>query len=1452
MATIQTVVSSNFDGTEGNTYFVSSSANSISITCASGEDTIVSTGNKVYIRGDLKSKPGNSDLIISNGDNCTTSGEAGNDTIYIGYVYDESSIKTSNGGSGALVWGGTGNDLIFNQGSNSVSLIGGVGSDTINNYGNNVKILSNDDDAADSISNYGDSVTIDSSVGNDSIDNSGSTVTINGGAGDDKITNNGDTVTINGGKGNDFIVNDGGTNILFEYYKGDGNDVIEGFNETSTLEIDDGDGIYSKSTVNNDIILMVGKDSITLIDAANLETLNIEGLYKNSYVNSLGTANADTIENTLDGLNIAAQGGNDTITNSGASVSVNGGTGNDEITNSGSDVTIKGGKGNDLITNSSNNVTINGGAGDDSISLTTDAANNVIKYTVNEGNDTIVGFNDTTTLQIGNGEDITFSSSKDSYGNMIFISDSAKITLKEAGPHLVIQSIASGNGNITLKNAYATADYIHINNAEITLRPEGKVKKFKLVPDKNDYIEITKDNISVSGDESNATIISDGDSVTIDAGTGDDQISLGSNANDNLVIYSLGSGNDIIYGFNSNSSLQIGDGDGSYAQLEKGNDLILTVDKCKISLIGAVGKGTVIGELKNPVNPIGSEGDDSIDNPFDEVTIQTFGGDDTIKNSGNRVLIEAGDDNDNIDNKSVNITILGNGGDDFIFNSGYYSTIDGGTGNDTISNSSYCASIIGDAGNDSINNWGNEVTINGNDGDDYIYNTSLAANVIINGGAGNDSIRNYGSSVTIDAGDDDDLIYNSSLAASVSINGGTGDDYISNSGSNVTIEGGEGADEIYNSSLASDVLIKISDANDKIRNEGKKVTIDATSADKLSINNSGDDVTILGGKDVDTITNSGSNVSIASGAGNDKISVSGSSVTVDAGKGNDSIKAKTGNSTICAGAGDDTVDLTGSSGNNLIKYAAGDGNDSIYNFGSTDSIEISGGKYTSMLSGNAMILSVGKSSITIYDAAELSTVNVVGTLDGEDNTAFVNNDTKSPVTSDKENIISFGRTKPVQITGNSKNNLIIGGKGADTLAGAGGNDTLTGNKGADIFVYSAGNDVITDYGNGSDKISLSGLAISDVAISGNDVSLKVGDGSLKIIDGNNKKRKISFVEGKKSTAYIFDDHKIFNSGMTDVTLTAGANDKTLTDLSSKTFNKLKTIDATSAPSVKSITGNSKANKIYAGSKGVTLNGGKGNDTLWGGDGADIFVYSKNEGKDIIENYGASDTISLKGATISEVSTKKNDVIFKVGGKKLTVKDAADKTITLNEGGKIKTFSGEVLYDGKTSATLATTFYAKTTTTINASTIDATLVKKAVNISGNSSANTILGGKKNDTLYGAGGNDSIIGGKGKNVIYGGAGDDTLNGGKGNDSLWGGDGADTFIYEKSSGNDFIFGFSNEDTLTLSSVIKSSTVSKKGDAVTLKLSGGSVTLKEFTAKTFHIGKDTYQISDGSFVKK
>ena len=142
-------------------------------------------------------------------------------------------------------------------------------------------------------------------------------------------------------------------------------------------------------------------------------------------------------------------------------------------------------------------------------------------------------------------------------------------------------------------------------------------------------------------------------------------------------------------------------------------------------------------------------------------------------------------------------------------------------------------------------------------------------------------------------------------------------------------------------------------------------------------------------------------------------------------------------------------------------------------------------------------------------------------------------------------------------------------------------------------------------------------------------------------------------------------------------------------------------------------------------------------------------------------------------------------------------------------------------------------------------IDGTSLKSKVKLVGNSLANTINGGTKDDTLlggagadklYGKAGNDSIDGGDGKDLLCGDSGNDTLTGGAGDDSLWGGtghdsliggNGADTLSGEK--GNDKLFGGNGNDLLgggddkdTLSGGSGNDTL--WGDAGNDSLSGGN----------------------------
>ena len=94
--------------------------------------------------------------------------------------------------------------------------------------------------------------------------------------------------------------------------------------------------------------------------------------------------------------------------------------------------------------------------------------------------------------------------------------------------------------------------------------------------------------------------------------------------------------------------------------------------------------------------------------------------------------------------------------------------------------------------------------------------------------------------------------------------------------------------------------------------------------------------------------------------------------------------------------------------------------------------------------------------------------------------------------------------------------------------------------------------------------------------------------------------------------------------------------------------------------------------------------------------------------------------------------------------------------------------------------------------------------------------------------------TIITGAGNDTVENNASNVTINTGTGNDpiSLTANSDNNVIIYNYDDGNDIVYGFNDNDTLSIS--------------------GGSVTLKDFTTTTFNINDSTYKLSGGNFTKK
>lgn len=1338
---------------------------------------------------------------------------AGVSTTSFAVVLDEckvcefSDVTTAEISQNRALINGNGDDNNILAKGTSVTLNGNAGDDTLMTSGGYACV--NGGDGADSIISEGRYSEINGNAGNDFIQIKGNGSSVNGGTGSDTLLIDAANVTVDGGTNFDFlpvpdkiIVGSNAEDLLiknFEY--ADTLDLSEykigelsaGKYQTNSLEI------WSRTThktiaILEDVtggtdnnILCTGNDYLftaVSLDWLLANTPTIANPYATLKPSSVVNVPINgTVNNTVDNVIVCAQSGNNSINNTGYAVVIDGGTGNDTIDNGGyyNEVyyngdfsTISGGEGSDLITNYiGRNVTIAGGVDNDSIYNYSDS----VSIYGGAGNDSICNSYDVEHVTINGGD------GNDSIYNY-------------EGSNVII---SGGDGDDYIGNYYSN-------------------------------------NVSIDGGAGDDTFTNNADNSTITGGEGNDSIY---NRGSNVLIFT-GDGNNTIENFGTSS------GDGSNVLIISGIGFDSITNRGKnVLLISNAGNDT-IRNIADTVSISAGDGDDSIDNGRGStVTIDGGAGDDRIESNGDNVLIDGGAGNDSIKNEGgSNVTISGGDGADTIYNDHPYVAVDGGTGDDYIDNRYYGEHVTIEAGtgNDSIYSNNDNVKISVGDGNDSINNHSYYAT--IEGGLGDDIIDQHARNglFKYKEGDGNDKIFGFYVDDTLSISGAAYSSVVS--GNDLILTVGNGKITLYGAATLSSVHIDgtltTSSANvgltadstvsntiisgtsyaDSIKNTGNKVTINAN-ADNDTINNVGSSVRIDAGNGNDRVYNNSTGVfingnedddyiengyygiasdtTIDGGTGNDTIWNGETKVSINGNDGNDSVYSYAPEVTISGGAGSDT--LWNDWGQVvLFKYAAGDGNDTIQGFNASSTLQISGSEYSSAISGDDVIITVGDGSILLVGAKDM-TINIE-TVEGADNTILtLDNKTSATVElkASEEIANASKRTKPIQLTGNARNNELIGGNGNDTLDGAGGNNTLTSGKGKDTFIYNGGKDIITDYDK-KDKIDTGSLAHEGFTVDGKDLIFNFGDGkALTLQDG------VGEVINMNSNSNVYTSDGILDGKKKEITLLDTVT--TFDATSANVYSKAVTIDASAASNEISITGNKKKNYIVAGANGATLNGGKGNDTLVGGVGADIFVYENKSGKDVIKGFGDGDSISLTGAEIKDAKVKGDNATIKFKGGALTINGTTE--FSFMQDGAEKKFSAGVFVEEDTAKVYGSFKGSLKLADHDVANFNGSLGKKKLTITGDDSSN------------------SLVGGKGKDSLNGGAGADSLWGGKGNDTLLGGDGDDTFIFNAGGGKDIIADYTTGDMIKI--------LDKKGgdgsftkatfkdDSLTLNVKGG-----------------------------
>lgn len=502
---------------------------------------------------------------------------------------------------------------------------------------------------------------------------------------------------------------------------------------------------------------------------------------------------------------------------------------------------------------------------------------------------------------------------------------------------------------------------------------------------------------------------------------------------------------------------------------------------------------TTLGELFETNKNVETltENDDKYTNQISGVVIRALGGKDSITNYGDKVTIDGGKDNDYIDVKGYKYVSYDyeDGEHKSAVSVGANNLVDGGDGNDEIRSAGEYSSINGGNGNDFIH-LGEQVYMpeRNTEYEDFPFGgVAYRMDIFSVDCTGEAGIAYFGSHGTVQGGNGNDTIETNVDYSYIS--GDAGNDYI--------ISGGENTDssENYKADYGRYNTLLGGAGNDTIENGGGSSTIN-------------------GGVGNDVISNSGKDVKIFGDTGNDSIENSGSGVTIDGGAGNDKIIHSGDYSTITGGAGNDLVSLDSNYGNNILRYANGNGNNTIYGFGSSDTLQITKGTFTTLTSGKDIILKVGKGSITFKDSL-LTPINVKaanGTLTKVSQFNLIEN-TKAKKfikgTSGRDSITSSANRVTIDAAaGNdyieSKGDLtsIIGGIGNDNITSDGKNVTINGGAGNDVINTSgssakiSGGDGTDTISSNGDKVFISGDSGNDsLNINGKDVTISAGDGN---------------------------------------------------------------------------------------------------------------------------------------------------------------------------------------------------------------------------------------------------------------------------------------------------------------------------------------------------------------------
>ncbi|MBR4152633.1 MAG: hypothetical protein IKT98_06690 [Selenomonadaceae bacterium] len=1248
--------------------WVDNHASNSTILGGDGDDFIDSNASNVSI----DAGEGNNHIVLFNEKHTVTAG-AGNDTV------------DDNGCNSAIIDVGAGNDIINNRGENN-SINGGEGNDFIHNEG------------------CGDYSTILGGAGNDTIDNNGDTVKVDAGDGDDSIYSNSYYATISGGNGDDSILlNNEGHDYLIQYKSGDGNDFIEGFNETSTLSI--AGSSYTSTTNDSDIIITVGEGSITLAGAAWNSSPNI-------VVGAL--EEEEDNDDTLEGGNNGGNGGNDTlpVDDNGATWKFNSKANKATYSESNKTlVTVSGVKSlnglsidvdNKIVTVgtaalNNSNVSISDGyalaLADDVITPQTTAAKWSLskKTAIYKDKSTSAGYS------VKNNQ-IVYNAA--SGGETLLTVDGVKSLdgISKKGTKITIAKSSLNKSDVTISDGYTlalgedvpTPDYNETDFDGLTYKSASNTAGYTLDDNKITYTKAkaATDLFTIKGVKNTEGITVDGKTVTVPKSA-------------------LGTSKVII---NNGYALAIADDVKTPKPMVAGWTLDGTTATYKKN---STSDGYTVNANNEIVYSPASEGD----------TLVTVRG---VQSTNGLSL----------NKKVVTVSKVALGTDEVTISDGYILKLGGDvTKSATINTWNFNKSKA----TATYKQTATKGYALADDKKSITYTTKTNKKLVTVSG-----VKSASGLVTYD---DKKVVTVGAKALDEKTVKISGNEYTLKLSSKVETPQTTAAGWTQDSKTKTATYKSASNtAGYKLAANGKSITYSKKTTAKTlaSINGVKENATPTVKNKVITLKKanlSGSKVTVSGSYGFNFASGDYKNTSIVGSKNKDSITSNGSKLSITGGKGNDLISLSSDAKNNVIVYNVGDGNDTIYGFDGNDTLKIAKGTASVTTKGNDVIFTVGKGKITVKGGVG-KTINYVDKNVEKTYpisklvTLTEDYDKKTYTMSDELRTLDASAVqRDLEIIGNEYANKITGSNQNDIIKGGGANDTLKGGKGSDVFIYASGdgNDVITDYAT-EDKIQIEN-GTAKVTASGKDVIFTVGTGKISVKGAADK--VVTYIDANSKVKYYPENQ---NSAVT----VSGAGVTLKSSYKKGSFDvanygsTIVTIDASPVSHNLKIFGNEKANVILGGYGNDTIIGGKNNDTLQGGDGKNVFLYNEGDGNDVIVDYNTGDKISLVSDAVISSSVKGDDVVLKVGKNKITLNNGVDKVITVVDakGGNriIGGTKDDNIKGGKGNDSLW----------------------------GGKGADTLQGGKGNDSLWGNAGADTFIyaNGDGDDTIYGFANDDML--------------------------------------------------------------------------------------------